>query len=78
MFDARCPEILQLVDSYRAFEWVLRAITESVYVYIYTFFELFFNINFIFNGKIMLYRIMLVSAKHQHESAIGIHISPPS
>ena len=26
----------------------------------------------------MLYRIVLVSAKHQHESAIGIHMSPPS
>ena len=26
----------------------------------------------------MLYRILLVSAKHQHEWAIGIHMSPPS
>ena len=26
----------------------------------------------------MLYRIVLVSAKHQHESAMGIHSSPPS
>ena len=26
----------------------------------------------------MLYRIVLVSAKHQHKSAIGIHMSPPS
>ena len=24
----------------------------------------------------MLYRIVLISAKHQHESAIGIHMSP--
>ena len=26
----------------------------------------------------MLYKIVLVSAKHQHESAIGIHMSSPS
>ena len=26
----------------------------------------------------MLYIIVLVSAKHGHESAIGIHTSPPS
>ena len=26
----------------------------------------------------MLYNIVLVSAKHLHESAIGIHMSPPS
>ena len=26
----------------------------------------------------MLYRILLFSVKHQHESAIGIHMSPPS
>jgi len=26
----------------------------------------------------MLYSIVLVSAKHQYESAIGIHMSPPT
>ena len=26
----------------------------------------------------MMYNIVLVSAIHQHESAIGIHVSPPS
>ena len=26
----------------------------------------------------MLYRLLLVSSKYQHESVIGIHISPPS
>ena len=26
----------------------------------------------------MLYNIVLISALHQHESAIGIHMSPPS
>ena len=26
----------------------------------------------------MLYNVVMVSAIHQHESAIGIHMSPPS
>ena len=46
--DVRCPEILQLVDSYRAFEGALRAITERVCVCVYVY-ELFLKINFIFN-----------------------------
>ena len=28
--------------------------------------------------RYLLYSIVLVSAKHQHGSAIGIHMSPPS
>ena len=28
--------------------------------------------------RYLLYRMLLISAKHQHESAIGIHMSPPS
>ena len=36
----------------------------------------FFNL-FLTGGK-LLYNIVLVSGIHQHESAIGIHISPPS
>ena len=35
-------------------------------------------LKFIFNWKIILYNIMLVSAVQQHESVISIHISPPS
>ena len=38
----------------------------------------FFYSFFFFNWRITLYRIVLVSAKHQHKSAIGIHLSPPS
>ena len=38
----------------------------------------FFKINLVFNWRIIPYRILLVSAKHQHASAIGIHMSPPS
>ena len=43
-------------------------------------FTIYFLIKFIYfliEGQ-LLYRIVLVSAKHQHESAIGIHMSPPS
>ena len=36
----------------------------------------FFFFNFFIEGK-LLYRILLFSIKPQHESAIGIHISPP-
>ena len=40
----------------------------------------FFLISFfkIFNERIIAYNIMLVSAIHHHESAIGIHTTPPS
>ena len=38
----------------------------------------FFFLNFIFNCRIIALNIVLVSAIHQHESAIGIHISFPS
>ena len=37
----------------------------------------FFLINLIFIEAQSLYRILLFSVKPQHESAIGIHISPP-
>ena len=36
------------------------------------------TLRFIFNWRIILYNIMLVSAIHQHESAIGIPMSPHS
>ena len=41
--------------------------TMSFYKYIY----------FLIDGQ-LLYRILLFSLKYQHESAISIHISPPS
>ena len=28
--------------------------------------------------RLLLYRIFLFSVKHQHESAVGVHMSPPS
>ena len=31
-----------------------------------------------FNGGQLVYNIKLVSAIHQHESAVGVHVSPPS
>ena len=31
----------------------------------------------VFNGGQLVYNIMLVSAIHQHESEIGVHVSPP-
>ena len=34
-------------------------------------------ISFLVEGQ-LLYRILLFSVKHQHESVIGIHISAPS
>ena len=38
-----------------------------------------FNLNLlIFNWRIIPYSIMLVSAIHRHESAIGIRMSPPT
>ena len=38
----------------------------------------FFKIYLFFNWRIIAYRILLFSFKPQHESAIGIHKSPPS
>ena len=35
-------------------------------------------LNLFFIEGLLLYRILLFSAKLQHESAIGIHVSPPS
>ena len=40
------------------------------------FFFFFFSL-FIFIERYLLYRILLFSVKPQHESAIGIHMSPP-
>ena len=42
---------------------------------IHFFFNIFFKI---FNERIIAYNIMLVSAIHHHESAIGIHTTPLS
>ena len=36
------------------------------------------RLHFLFNWRIVTLNIVLVSAIHQHESAIGIHTSPPS
>ena len=44
--------------------------TPEPYVFIFYFFNLFFLLK-------DNYRILLFSVKPQHESAIGIHISPP-
>ena len=42
-------------------------------------FFLFKNVFFlIFNWRVMTYNIVMVSAIHQHESAMGMHMSPPS
>ena len=35
-------------------------------------------LKFILIGRLLLYNVVLLSAIHQHESAIGIHTSPPS
>ena len=40
--------------------------------------KLFLNLNLFLIGGFLLYNIVLVSAMCQHESAIGIHMSPPS
>ena len=53
--------------------WFLSQVTE--------FFRIRLRLNF-FNlfliERKLLYNIVLVSAVHQHESVIGIHMSPPS
>ena len=36
------------------------------------------DIHFIFNGRKLFYNVVLVSKIHQHKSAIGIHMPPPS
>lgn len=42
------------------------------YIYfICLFLKIFFNFYFLIEGY-MLYRIVLISAKHRHESAIGV------
>ena len=41
------------------------------------FLDIWKNYLFLIGGY-LLYNIVLISAMHQHESAIGIHISPPS
>ena len=40
--------------------------------------HLIYFLKLVFNWRIILYRIVLVSSIHQHESAIGVHMSPPS
>ena len=53
-----------------------RPITNRIAKYLFHFY--FFNlINLFLIGGWLLYNISLVSAIHQHESAIGIHMSPP-
>ena len=42
------------------------------------FYLFIFNFNLFLSGGYLLYNIVLVSAMYQHESAIGIHMSPPS
>ena len=42
-------------------------------------FSLFiFNFTLFLSGGYLLYNIVLVSSMYQHESAIGIYLSPPS
>ena len=41
-------------------------------------FFLFENVFLIFSWRMMTYNIVMVSAIHQHESAMGTHMSPPS
>ena len=43
-----------------------------------TLLELHFFFEFIFNWRVIAYNSALVSAICQHESAIDIHVSPPS
>ena len=47
--------------------------------FVFPFFSVyeFFNVFILIEGS-LLYTIMLVSAMHQHESAIGRHMSPAS
>ena len=42
------------------------------------FYLFIFNFNLFLSGGYLLYNIVLVSAMYQHESAIGIYMSPPA
>ena len=46
--------------------------------FFFFFFKLPFFFSFFFIGGKLLYNILLISTKHQHESATGIHMSLPS
>ena len=53
----------------------------SEFKFFFFFFLLFLKINLIYFfliGGLLIHNIVLVSAIHQHESAICIHMSPPS
>ena len=58
------------------FAYVACAMLPTYFSYLFIGFN-FFN-QFIFSWRIIALQYLLVSTIYQHESAIGIHVSPPS
>jgi len=58
------------------FAYVACAMLPAYFSYLFIGFN-FFN-QFIFSWRIIALQYLLVSTIYQHESAIGIHVSPPS
>ena len=66
---------IPLQSCFTAYEVGFRVIMYFCFSFFFQFMN--FLMYFLIEGS-LLYNIMLVSAMHQHESAIGIHMSPPS
>ena len=68
--------------AFLCYKHFLKIVSKSMVFHVLEFsivkYAILFQINLFLIEAYLLYKIVMVSAINQHESAIGMHLSPPS